>query len=216
MENERGPQALGRAGVARGAGVMEPLVLASGSPRRSEILRAVGWPFEAVVPDVDETLSADEAAEDYVRRLAREKAGRVASTRLFGLVLGADTVVVVDGSILGKPRDAADAARMLRLLSARAHEVLTGVALVRAETGRTVSGVARTRVRFAELSDEEVERYVETGEPLDKAGAYAVQGRAAPFIESIEGEYWNVVGLPVRLVYELARDFGGDDTPDAV
>lgn len=209
MENEWGPQAEGRAG-ARGSGVMEPLVLASGSPRRSEILRAVGWPFETVVPDVDETLREGEAAEAYVRRLAREKAGAVASTRLFGLVLGADTVVVVDGRVLGKPRDAEDAGRMLRLLSARTHEVLTGVALVRAETGRDISGVARTRVRFAELSDEEVERYVETGEPLDKAGAYAVQGRAAPFIESIEGEYWNVVGLPVRLVYELARDFADE------
>lgn len=208
MENERGRQAGGGAAGAGGVGVMEPLVLASGSPRRSEILRAVGWPCEAVVPDVDETPKGGEAAEDYVRRLAREKAGAVASARLFGLVLGADTVVVVDGDILGKPRDAEDAGRMLRRLSARAHEVLTGVALVRAETGRSTSGVARTRVRFAELSDEEVERYVETGEPLDKAGAYAVQGRAAPFIESIEGEYWNVVGLPVRLLYELARDFG--------
>src|SRR5687767_3198348 len=213
MENVRGPQASGRAGVG-GAGVMEPLVLASGSPRRSEILRAVGWPFEAVVPDVDETLRDGEAADAYVRRLAGEKAGAVASTRLFGLVLGADTVVVAEGEILGKPRDSADAARMLRQLSARTHEVLTGVALVRAETGRAVSGVARTRVRFAELSEAEIERYVLTGEPLDKAGAYAVQGRAAPFIEAIEGEYWNVVGLPIRLVYELARDFGGDGARD--
>jgi len=206
MEKERGPQA----GVGAGAGVMEPLVLASGSPRRSEILRAVGWPFEAFAPDVDETLREGEAADVYVRRLAREKAGAVASTRLFGLVLGADTVVVVEGDILGKPRDTEDAARMLRRLSARTHEVLTGVALVRAETGNSVSGVARTRVRFGELSEEEIKNYVETGEPLDKAGAYAVQGRAAPFIEHIEGEYWNVVGLPVRLVYELARDFAKD------
>jgi septum formation protein len=210
MENERGPQALGRAGSERGAGVLEPLVLASGSPRRSEILRAVGWPFEAAVSDVDETPRAGEAAEAYVRRLAREKAGAVASARLFGLVLGADTVVVVEGDILGKPRDAGEAARMLRRLSAHTHEVLTGVALVRAETGRSVSGVARTRVRFAELSGGEIERYVETGEPFDKAGAYAVQGRAALFIEAIEGEYLNVVGLPIRLVYELARDFGTD------
>ncbi len=211
MENERGPQALGRAGAAGGAGVLEPLVLASGSPRRSEILRAVGWPFEATVSDVDETPREGEAAEVYVRRLAQEKAGAVASARLFGLVLGADTVVVVEGDILGKPRDAEDAGRMLRRLSARTHEVLTGVALVRAETGRSISGVARTRVRFAELSDGEIERYVETGEPFDKAGAYAVQGRASLFIEAIEGEYWNVVGLPIRLVYELARGFGKDD-----
>jgi septum formation protein len=214
MENERGPQASGRAAGARGASVMEPLVLASGSPRRSEILRAVGWPFEAAVPDVDETPGEGEAAEDYVRRLAREKAGRVASARLFGLVLGADTVVVVDGDILGKPRDAGDAARMLRRLAARTHEVLTGVALVRAETGRTVSGVAGGGGGVVGVAGGGMGRYVETGEPLDKAGAYAVQGRAAPFIESIEGEYWNVVGLPIRLLYELARDFREDGVRD--
>ncbi|MCA1636333.1 MAG: Maf family protein [Acidobacteria bacterium] len=191
---------------------MEPLVLASGSPRRAEILRAVGWRFEAYVPDIDETPAAGETAEDYVQRVAREKAGAVASTRLFGLVLGADTTVVVDGDILGKPLDAEEARRMLRRLAGRTHEVLTGVALVRAETNRSVVGFARTRVRFAALSDEEIDAYVETGEPLDRAGAYAVQGRAAPFIESIEGDFWNVVGLPIRLVYELARGFERDAT----
>ena len=214
MENERLPQAAPMAGGARLAG-LTPLVLASSSPRRSEILTAVGWPFETRPAGVDETRRAGEPAEDFVRRLAREKAEAVAQSLLFGLVLGADTTVVVDGEILEKPSDKDDARRMLRRLSGRWHEVLTGVALVRAETGRSTSGVARTRVRFAELSEEEVGRYVETGEPLDKAGAYAVQGRAAPFIESIEGEYWNVVGLPVRLVYELARDFRTDGARDA-
>lgn len=209
MENERGPQAEGREREGP-AGGMEPLVLASGSPRRAEILRAVGWRFEASAPNIDETLATGESAEDYVQRLAREKAGVVASTRLFGLVLGADTTVVVDGDILGKPLDAGDARRMLRRLAGRTHEVLTGVALVRAETNRSIVRFARTRVRFAALSDAEIDAYVETGEPLDRAGAYAVQGRAAPFIESIEGEYWNVVGLPIRLVYELARGFEKD------
>jgi septum formation protein len=212
MENEREPQAGGRE-RGRFEGDMEPLVLASGSPRRSEILSAVGWPFEAYASDIDETPKAGERAEDYVQRLAREKAGAVASTRLFGLVLGADTVVVVDGDILGKPRDAADAHHMLRRLAARTHEVLTGVALVRAETVRSIVSMARTRVRFAAISDEEIERYVATGEPLDRAGAYAIQGRASLFIESIEGDYLNVVGLPIRLVYELARDFGTGDAP---
>ena len=206
MENERASQARGGA-RARGLEALTPLVLASSSPRRAEILRAVGWPFEAVPAGVDETRRAGEAAEEFVRRLAREKAETVAAQRLFGLVLGADTTVVVGGEVLEKPRDTEDARRMLRALSGRWHEVLTGVALVRAESGRAVVGVERTRVRFAETSEEEIAWHVETGDVLDKAGAYAVQGRAALFIEGIEGDYWNVVGLPVRLVYELARGF---------
>ncbi|MFN2415771.1 MAG: nucleoside triphosphate pyrophosphatase [Pyrinomonadaceae bacterium] len=207
MENERVPQATPAAGGAHRLPALVPLVLASSSPRRSEILTAVGWPFEAHPAGVDETRLAGEPAEEFVRRLAREKAEAVARTRLFGLVLGADTTVVVDGEILEKPRDAGDARRMLRLLSGRWHEVLTGVALVRAETGRVAVGVERTRVRFAETSEEEIGWHVETGDVLDKAGAYAIQGRAALFIEAIDGDYWNVVGLPVRLVYELARGF---------
>ncbi len=204
MDKERGPQAGGGAGVV-GLGAMEPLVLASSSPRRAEILRAVGWTFETSPADVDESLRAGERADDYVRRLAREKAEAVAASRLFGLVLGADTTVVVEGDILGKPRDAEEARRMLRRLGGRRHEVLTGVALVRVETGRAVVGLERTRVRFAETTEEEIEWHVRTGELLDKAGAYAIQGRAALFIEAIEGDYWNVVGLPVRLVYELSK-----------
>jgi septum formation protein len=206
MENERVSQAGGVAGAGRLAG-MRPLILASSSPRRMEILTAVGWPFEAQPAHIDETRRDAEAPEEFVSRLAREKAERVAGTRLFGLVLGADTTVVVDGHILEKPRDDEDARRMLRLLSERRHEVLTGVALVSAESGRATVGIERTRVRFAAMSDEEIAWHVETGDVLDKAGAYAIQGRAALFIEAIEGDYWNVVGLPVRLVYELARGF---------
>lgn len=207
MENERVSQAGGAAGVRALEG-MRPLVLASSSPRRTEILTAVGWPFEAQPAHIDETRLECESPEDFVSRLAREKAERVASTRLFGLVLGADTTVVVDGHILEKPRDEEDARRMLRLMSERPHEVLTGVALVSAESGRVAAGIERTRVRFAAMTDEEIAWHVETGSVLDKAGAYAIQGRAALFIEGIEGDYWNVVGLPVRLVYELARGFG--------
>ena len=202
MENER----VSQAGAPRLKGV-RPLVLASSSPRRKEILTAVGWPFEAHTAGVDETRLAGEGPEDFVSRLARAKAEAVAQSRLFGLVLGADTTVLVDGEILEKPRDQEDARRMLRALSGRWHEVLTGVALVRAETGRAVTGLERTRVRFAETSDEEIDWHVRTGDVLDKAGAYAIQGRAALFIEAIDGDYWNVVGLPVRLVYELARGF---------
>jgi septum formation protein len=206
MEKERVSQAAQGPGAGRLAG-MTPLVLASSSPRRSEILTAVGWPFETHPAGVDETRLGGEAPEEFVRRLAREKAESVARTRLFGLVLGADTTVVVEGEILEKPRDEEDARRMLRRLSGRWHEVLTGVALVRAETGRASVGLERTRVRFAETSEDEINWHVETGDVLDKAGAYAIQGRAALFIEAIEGDYWNVVGLPVRLVYELARGF---------
>jgi len=206
MEKELAPQA--------GPPGMEPLVLASGSPRRSEILRAVGWPFEACPADVDESLLEGESPEDYVVRLARAKAEAVAGSRLFGLVLGADTTVVIDGRITGKPADEEDARRMLRALGERWHEVLTGVALVRAESGRVVTAYERTRVRFAPTSDEEIEWHVRTGDVLDKAGAYAVQGRAALFIQGIEGDYWNVVGLPVRLVYELARQFQDEKAPN--
>jgi septum formation protein len=206
MENEVASQAAQAAGSPRLKG-MTPLILASSSPRRKEILTAVGWPFEAHTAGVDETRLAGEGPEDFVSRLARAKAEAVAQSRLFGLVLGADTTVLVDGEILEKPRDAEDARRMLRSLSGRWHEVLTGVALVRAETGQAVTGLERTRVRFAETSDEEIDWHVETGDVLDKAGAYAIQGRAALFIEAIDGDYWNVVGLPVRLVYELARGF---------
>jgi septum formation protein len=179
------------------------LVLASGSPRRAEILRAVGWPFTAQPADVDETRRIREEAVEYVERLAREKASAVAHKLNEGLVLGADTMVVCDGKILGKPTDEADARRMLRALSGRWHDVLTGVALIKA--GGAIYAVAheRTRVKFGALSEEEIAWYAATGEPQDKAGAYAVQGRAALFIEGLEGDYWNVMGLPVNLLYRL-------------
>lgn len=181
------------------------LVLASGSPRRGEILNAVGWPFEMVAANVDESRFESEAAVPYVRRLAQTKAETVAKDLPSGLVLGADTVVLVDEKILGQPSDAEDARRMLKLLSGRWHEVLTAVALLRAGENRSVVDHEKTRVRFAEMSVAEIDWYVATGEPMDKAGAYAVQGSAALFIEEIQGDYFNIVGLPVRLVYKLAR-----------
>jgi septum formation protein len=186
---------------------LEKLVLASSSPRRAEILSAVGWPYETMVASIDESRAPGENATAYVQRLAREKAEAVIAKLETGLVLGADTVVVVNGEILGQPRDDDDARRMLKLLSGKWHEVLTGVALVRAGEGtETLVDYERTRVRFAEMSADEIEWYVGTGEPKGKAGAYAVQGRAALLIEEIEGEYFNVVGLPIRLVYELAHN----------
>ena len=154
-----------------------------------------------------------EFPEDYVQRLAREKAETVAQKYTDAIVLGADTTVVIDNQIIGKPIDMADAKRMLKLLSGNWHEVLTGVALVRVSGSKfqvpsleTVVGIQRTRVKFVEMSDEEIEFLAEKGEPLDKAGAYAVQAQAALFIEGIEGDYWNVVGLPISLVYGLMQN----------
>jgi len=181
------------------------LILASGSPRRAEILNAVGWPFEVVASGVDETQKPDENPATYVQRLAVEKAQAVASTRKTGLILAADTTVVVDDHLLGQPEDDSDARRMLKLLSGKWHEVLTGVALLRIG-GELNVGIETTRVRFAELSQREIDWYVATGEPKGKAGAYGIQGKAALFIEAIEGDYFNIVGLPIRLVYEMIRN----------
>jgi septum formation protein len=183
------------------------LILASGSPRRAEILTAVGWQFTKQIADVDESVRESETPENYVRRLAKEKAVAVAALYENALVLGADTTVVINGEIIGKPVDLDDARAMLKKLSGNWHEVLTGVALVKVSGQQFETQVAfeRTRVKFAAMNDAEIEFLVEKGEPLDKAGAYAVQAQAALFIEGIEGDYWNVVGLPVRLVYELRR-----------
>ena len=184
----------------------EKLILASQSPRRAEILTAVGWEFEAIAANIDETRRAAEDAVSYVTRLAVTKAQTVAQKFPERLVIGADTIVVINGEILGQPRDDADARRMLRLLSGEWHEVLTGVALVR--TGAAAQVVVdheTTRVQFAAMSAAEIDWYIATGEPKAKAGAYGIQGRAALFIKEIQGEYFNVVGLPVRLVLELSR-----------
>ncbi len=189
------------------------LILASGSPRRAEILTSVGWAFTKDSADIDETEFDGELPEDYVQRLAKEKAETVAQKYSDAIILGADTTVVINHQIIGKPVDLTDAKRMLKMLSGNWHEVLTGVALVEAQSPKSkvkspksVVGIQRTRVKFAEMSDEEIEFLAEKGEPLDKAGAYAVQAQAALFIEKIEGDYWNVVGLPVNLVYGLIQD----------
>jgi septum formation protein len=184
----------------------ETILLASKSPRRAEILTAVGWEFEAIAADIDETRLAGEVAASYVERLARTKAETIANKFAARLVIGADTVVVIDGEILGQPRDDEDARRMLQMLQGKWHEVVTGVALVRAgEKAQVVVDHATTRVLFAEMSAKEIDWYISTGEPKGKAGAYGIQGSAALFIKEIQGEYFNVVGLPVRLVIELSR-----------
>jgi septum formation protein len=185
------------------------LILASASPRRRELLASAGWTFDVRPVDVDERQHANEAPGDYVRRLAIEKAHEAARTSAAAgdvVILAADTVVVVDDTVLGKPQDAAEAARMLRQLAARDHAVLTGVAVV--ARGRTDAVVEQTRVWFADLTDAEIAAYVATGEPMDKAGAYAIQGRASRFIPRIEGSYANVVGLPVATAARLLRAAG--------
>jgi septum formation protein len=183
--------------------LQEKLVLASRSLRRQEILSAVGWEFEAIAADIDETRLAAEDAVSYVKRLARTKAETIAEKFPDRLVIGADTVVVIGGEILGQPRNDDDARRMLRLLSGRWHDVLTGVALMKA--GQSVVEHETTRVRFSQMSTEEMDWYVGTGEPRGKAGAYGIQGPAALLINEIQGDYFNVVGLPVRLVFELSQ-----------
>ena len=185
------------------------LVLASKSPRRQQILRDAGIPFIARSSDVPEERGPGEHPLDYVRRLAREKAFAV-PLHSGEVILAADTVVVVEGAVLEKPRDVEDATRMLALLSGREHEVVTGICLRSAK--RTIVDAAVTHVRFSILAPEELKTYAASGEPIDKAGAYAIQGLASKFIDRIEGDYFNVVGLPVALVYrhwkELLQSIG--------
>jgi len=186
------------------------LVLASQSPRRSELLRQAGLGFVVRIPGVVETRLPGEPPADYVRRLAIEKA-RAAAAASDEFVLAADTVVVADGEVLEKPQSADDAARMLRRLSGRPHVVLTGVCVL--HDGREHAAVESTRVFFTPMTEHEVLAYAACGEPMDKAGAYAIQGRASKFIERIEGCYFNVVGLPVSLVYRLLKTAGYDGKP---
>ena len=180
-----------------------PLILASASPRRAELLRNAGIAFSVDPAHVPEQPLENEPPQDYAKRLAREKARAVLARHPKDAVLGADTIVVIGGRVLEKPLDIDDAARMLRALSGRTHEVITGVCLAAAGFERTQA--ESTRVTFAELSDQEIAGYVATGEPMDKAGAYAIQGIASRWAVRIEGCYFNVVGLPVPLVYGMLR-----------
>jgi septum formation protein len=182
------------------------LVLASASPRRQELLRNARITFEVQPADIAEDPLPGESAKECAERLAREKALAVARQRPHDFVLGADTVVVVNGQLLGKPSDAADAARMLRLLSGRKHQVITGVYLV-VDSQPSVASET-TLVTVSEITDQEIAAYVASGEPMDKAGAYAIQGIASRWIPRIEGDYSNVVGLPVALVWRMLRQAG--------
>ena len=184
------------------------VVLASASPRRRELLASVGLAFEARAADVDESVRPGESPEEHVLRLAAEKAKAVGEPG--DLVLGADTIVVLDGEILGKPRDRDDARRMLGRLQGREHRVLTGVALREVASERSVTAVAESSVRLLALGAEEIAWYVDTGEPSDKAGAYALQGIGGLFVHSIRGSSSNVIGLPLAVVYQLFPALGYD------
>jgi septum formation protein len=187
------------------------LILASASPRRAELLAAAGIVFEVAPQEVDEAVRVGETPDAYVMRVAWEKV-HSACRKSGSIVLGADTAVVIDGEVLGKPRDDRDAADMLKRLSGRTHDVLTGVAV---GGDQLVSDLARTAVRFLPLTEAEIAWYVASGEPRDKAGAYAIQGLASRFVDHIEGSYSNVVGLPIALVYRLLRRLGVEAMVDA-
>jgi septum formation protein len=189
------------------------LVLASGSPRRRDILRQLGLDPEVRPADVDERLLAGEDPGEHVRRLAREKAARVLESETDALVIGGDTIVVLDDEVLGKPTNADEAVAMLVSLAGRTHQVLSGIAV--ADAGRTVDALIRTSVRFRSFDRDTARRYVDTGEPMDKAGAYGIQGLGAALVEGVEGDYYSIVGLPVDALLRLFEqigwryDFGG-------
>lgn len=187
------------------------LFLASASPRRAEILRKLGFRIQVVASPGPEVRRSRETPALYVMRMAEEKACRASDKlRGRGLVVSADTVVVAGKEVLGKPTDKKDAARMLKLLSGRTHRVISGVALYNTEMDELRRGFETTEVTFAQMSSEEISWYVETGEPMDKAGAYAVQGLASIFIKGIRGSHFNVMGLPLRRLYELSKEVGID------
>ena len=183
-----------------------PLILASGSPRRRELLAKMGYTFEICTPDVDEHVAGH--ARDIVHTLARRKAQAAAAHYTDGVIIASDTLVSLDGAPLGKPADAKEAHAMLAALSGREHEVFTGVCVLDVKTGQSETRTVRTGVTFREISAAEIDAYIATGEPMDKAGAYAIQGGAAPFVARLDGEYENVVGFPVAEVREMLSGFG--------
>lgn len=184
------------------------LILASGSPRRRELLQRIGLHFEVIPSGVSERVERPLEPSQLVQQLAYRKALAVANSLKCGLIIGADTVVVQDGEVLGKPADAEEAKRMLTRLQGRTHAVYSGVAVVDAATGKHRVAYNRTEVKMRALTSLEIDRYVATGEPLDKAGAYAIQGRGALLIEAICGDYFTVVGLPLFLLATLLSAFG--------
>ncbi|EJL43844.1 MULTISPECIES: Maf family protein [Brevibacillus] len=186
----------------------DTLILASSSPRRRELLQALGIPFTVMTSDVDETTAPGLSPAQVVEELSLRKAKEVAARLTEGVVLGSDTIVVLDGHILGKPADEADAFRMLSMLQGREHTVYSGVALIDAASGRSEVAHSHTDVKIRPLSEAEIKSYIATKEPMDKAGSYAIQGIGATIVEGITGDYFTVVGLPLCLTSKLLARFG--------
>ncbi len=186
----------------------KPLILASNSPRRQAIMRQIGVNFKVNPADLDEAILPGEDPQAYAVRVALDKARVVAGRTMEGIIIAADTIVVLDKMILGKPADTADAERMLSQLSGRKHQVITALALIDAATGRTLTNAAVTSVWFRNITQKEISAYVSSGEPLDKAGAYGIQEKGGLLVQKIEGCYFNVVGLPLSLLAEMLREFG--------
>lgn len=186
-----------------------PIILASASPRRAQLLRQIGLPFVVRASTICEEIGIPSDPIEHVLELSRRKAEDVAAQVQTGLILGVDTIVVLNSAILGKPSSPEEAKRMLRRLSGRTHDVFSGLTLIRAEDSQMRSDFSRTEVKMHRLSEEEIEAYIATGEPLDKAGAYGIQGRAAPFIEEIHGCYYNVVGLPLAKLTQMLKAMDG-------
>ena len=188
----------------------KPVVLASSSPRRRELLEKAGLKFTVDSSETDERLNGTADPVEMARSISLMKASSAVSRHPGSIIIAADTFGVLDGSLLGKPGDAAHASEMLALMSGKCHEVVTGFTIIDADSGKTVSHVVKTRVYFKTLSKAQIEKYVETGEPLGKAGAYAIQGKGAGLVEKIEGDYYNVIGLPVRALANELKKFGID------
>ncbi|OUN00542.1 MAG: septum formation protein Maf [Firmicutes bacterium ZCTH02-B6] len=186
----------------------KPIILASASPRRQQLLAETGLPFTVAVSEVDEEAIDGASPRELAARRALCKAQAVARTVPRGLVIGADTIVLCQGQVLGKPKDTADAKRLLSLLSGKSHRVITGVCVIEAPSGRCAVDSACTKVTFRRLAPDEIDRYVTTGEPMDKAGAYGIQGKGALLVERIVGDYFNVVGLPLTLLARMLKEFG--------
>ena len=190
---------------------MKPLILASQSPRRKNLLRQIGLNFRIIPSRIAEVFSAHESPGENAQRIASEKATDVATRLRRGIVIGADTIVVLDRHVLGKPKSKDDAKRMLRLLSGREHSVFTGFALRDVETGKHIAGVEETKVRFRKLTEQEIIDYVNTGSPMDKAGSYGIQDDVgAVFIERINGCFYNVVGIPLARFYSTLQRFSAE------
>lgn len=180
--------------------------MASGSPRRRQILEEMGYKFEIVVPEVNEEIVRGESPEDHVLRVSRLKARKVSSNHPEDIVIGSDTVVVLENKILGKPIDKSDALKMLRDLSGKSHTVFSGISLLQDSKGVSLSRYDSTRVRFAELSDEQINNYIESGEPMDKAGAYGIQGLGSYLVDSYEGSLDTVIGFPSGLFKSMYKE----------